>query len=441
MTPKIKKLLTFVGIELAYILIVWLIGFDWLYFGTLLIADAFYWHFVMYRSKRGPKKKKTIVREWTDAIIFAVVAATIIRTFFFEAYTIPTPSMEKSMMVGDFLFVSKMHYGPKVPNTPLSFPFVHNTLPGTEKTKSYLEWIQWDYHRLPGFADVKNNDIVVFNYPMDENVPVDKKTNYIKRCIAVPGDSLKIVDLKVFVNGKEQPLPDRGHGQFMYYIRTKTPFHPKVFQQLGIYDFRQRGNEYQVWATEEDMATIKGYSNVEVAQAIIAPQGEYDERLFPSDPNRPWNIDNYGSIWIPKAGVAVSLDSASLPIFERIITEYEGNQLEVKPEGIFVNGELAESYTFKYNYYWMMGDNRHNSQDSRFWGFVPEDHIVGKAVFVWFSWDSNAKGFFNKVRWNRVMTVIHGDGQATSLLPYILAIIAFFIGRKQYRIYKSKKAA
>lgn len=441
MTTHIKKILTFIGIELAYILLVWLLGIEWLYFGTLLIADAFFWHFVLYRSKRGPKKKKSALRDWTDAIAFAVIAATLIRTFFFEAYTIPTPSMEKSMMVGDFLFVSKMHYGPKVPNTPLSFPFVHNTMPFSKTAKSYSELIQWDYHRLPGWADVKNNDIVVFNYPMDENMPVDKKTNYIKRCIAIPGDSLKIVNRIIYVNGVEQPLPDRGHGQFMYYIKTSTPFHPKVFQKLGIYDFRQRGNEYQIWSSDEDVAALKAYSNVEMIQPIIAGVGQYEERMFPSDPNRPWNVDNYGTIYIPKAGATVTLDSASLPLYERLIREYEGNQLDVKQDGIYLNNELTNSYTFKYNYFWMMGDNRHNSQDSRFWGFVPEDHIVGKAVLVWFSWDSKADGLLNKIRWNRVMTVIHGDGKSTSLLPFFLLIVAFFVGKKQYKKYKAKKAA
>lgn len=441
MNPKqLKKIGLFIAACLVYILIIHLIGWEWGYFGLLFICDAFFWHYVLFRSKRKPKPKRSGVRDWADALIFAIVAATLIRTFFFEAYTIPTPSMEKSMMVGDFLFVSKMHYGPKVPNTPLSFPFVHNTLPGTKNTKSYLEWIQWDYHRLPGFSEIQRNDIVVFNYPMDEGVPVDKKTNYIKRCVGTPGDTLSIVDTQIMINGEASSIGDRGELQFTYYIETTNPFHPRVFQNLQVYDVVNQGNRYQLRTTASNIEKIKAFSNVKFVQPIVLPDSTFEENCFPSDPRRAWNKDNYGPIYIPQAGVTVPLDSMSLPLYRRIINTYEENSLEERADGIYINGEKTSTYTFKYNYYWMMGDNRHNSLDSRYWGFVPENHIVGKAVFVWFSWDSQAKGL-DKIRWNRLMTVIHGDGEPHSFLPYVLAILAFFIGRKQYRKYKAKQAA
>lgn len=358
--------------------------------------------------KRG-NKKKTKTREWVDAVIFAVVAATIIRTFFIEAYTIPTPSMEKSLLVGDFLFVSKLNYGPRIPNTPISFPFAHHTMP-ILNTKSYLDWIKLDYHRLPGFQKIKNGDVVVFNYPVEDFRPVDKRENYIKRCIGIAGDSLKIVNREVFINGKHFPLP--GKSQFNYHVMTDgSGFNPRTLRDYDITDGQALSaqGDFMFPMTNETAKKFAQMANV----VNIAPLSTdeirrvYGTGLFPGDAyHSNWDVDNYGSIWIPKKGAVVNLSLENLAFYKRIIEVYEGNKLEVRGNVILINDKPATSYTFKLNYYFMMGDNRHNSLDSRFWGFVPEDHIVGKAVFIWMSWDGNG-GLFSKIRWSRIFNLIN----------------------------------
>ena len=445
MNPKLKNALIGLGICLVYIFIVWLTGLDWLYFGVLFILDAFFWHYVFYRSKRKPKKDKKPWREWVDAISFAVIAATIIRTFFFEAYTIPTPSMERSMMVGDFLFVSKMNYGPKIPNTPLSIPFIHNTIPGTNKN-SYSEAIQWDYYRLPGWEEIENNDIVVFNWPIDEGRPVDKKMNYIKRCVGAPGDNLEIIDGVVHIDGVPEDLPFRSEIQDAYIVKSREQLNPRRIQGLGIRDdhwglsHRTGDTLVYIMLVSERLAQEVIDLGVASVKKDLGRKKVPMPELFPSHGKYPWNLDNYGPLWIPKSGESIELDIDNIHIYKHAIAEYEGNQVEIKTDSsIFINGKEADSYTFKYNYYWMMGDNRHNSQDSRFWGFVPETHIVGKAAFIWMSWDKFKDGMFlKKIRWDRVFTFVHGEGKRHSLLPYFLVLVGLGYG---FKYYKKKKAA
>ena len=388
------------------------------------------------------KVKKSVTREWTDAIIFAVVAATIIRVFLVEAYTIPTSSMEKSLLVGDFLFVSKLSYGPKVPNTPIAFPFVHHTLPLTQFTKSYVEWIKLPYYRFPGFGKIRNNDAVVFNYPDGDTValkvqnqsyyallrdygrervwndkqdfgditsrPVDKRENYIKRCIGIPGDTLKIIDQIVYINGKPADIPV--NLQYKYAVKTNgTSINPRIIEKLDITEeiSSDEGGNLIMTLTNEGVEQIKTLANVLEVKKIIQPKGLWQTYIFPFDSIYPWNLDNFGPLYIPKAGATVKLTTQNLPLYSRIIKAYENNSLEVKGGKIFINGKESDSYTFKMDYYWMMGDNRHNSADSRFWGFVPVDHIVGKAVFVWLSLDKNKSLFNGKIRFNKLFRSIH----------------------------------
>jgi signal peptidase I len=388
------------------------------------------------------KHKKTAAREWIDAGVFAVVAATLIRTFVFEAYTIPTGSMEKTLLVNDFLFVSKFSYGPRIPNTPLAMPFVHHTLP-IFNSKSYVEWIRIPYTRwFP--APVTRNDVVVFNFPEGDTVinkeefqsekpyyyvarelgngdfyagrqailndpdqyplivrPVDKQENYIKRCTAVSGDTLQIRDQVVFINSTASVFPP--FSQTTYVVTTagqpldetvmKDEYflditNPQEFQQLG------SPNQFRMLLTYQ--AREKMLKNG-VAKSIIPDIS--NEMTFPYDKVHNWTVDNFGPIWIPKKGSTLTLNDENYTVYERAIRVYEGNELERKDGKIFINGKESNQYTFKMNYYWMMGDNRHESQDSRFWGFVPEDHVVGEAWLIWMSWDHG-------IRWSRMFRKI-----------------------------------
>jgi signal peptidase I len=396
-------------------------------------------HYV--KPENRVRVKKSQLREWTDAIIFAVVAASIIRIFMIEAYTIPTSSMEKSLLVGDFLFVSKMSYGPKLPNTPLAFPFVHHTMPLTQFTKSYVQWIEWPYYRFPGFTTIKHGDVVVFNYPDGDTValkqqnqsyyalvrqlgrervwndkfnfgdivarPVDKRENYIKRCIGLPGDTLQIIDEVVHINGKVVDFPKLS--QFLYEVKTDgNPINKRLINKLDITETVQmtESGDQVITLTEESAAKLKELPNVLSVKKIIQPAGYWQPYIFPFDSAYAWNVDNFGPLYIPKAGATVKLTLANLPLYSRIINAYELNSLDVKNGKIFINGKESTSYTFKMDYYWMMGDNRHNSADSRFWGFVPVDHIVGKAVFVWLSLDKNKSLFDGKIRWSKLFRVV-----------------------------------
>ncbi len=361
-------------------------------------------------KKKGEKKSKT--KEWVDAIVFAVVAATLIRTFMVEAYTIPTSSMEKTLLVGDFLFVSKMHYGPRVPMTPLAFPFAHHTLP-LIGGKSYLEWIKIPYLRIPGFEDIERDDIVVFNYPMEDFRPPDKRENYIKRCIAIPGDEITIVDRQLMINGAPSENPE--NMQFAYNIATDgSNINPKSLRKLHVTveeGGRKPGtNQYRYFLTSEAAESVKGFSNVTYIEPANIPKGHnnplFYERLFPEGQTKGWSLDNYGPIIVPKKGTTVDINLDNLTTYKRIIELYEDNDLKVREDGIYINGELATNYTFKMDYYFMMGDNRHNSLDSRYWGFVPEDHIVGKAWMIWMSWEKHGK-LLDKIRWSRLFNMIN----------------------------------
>jgi signal peptidase I len=375
-----------------------------------LIKDIIFGIFtvgVWFLLKTRPGQRKSAFREWVDAIIFAVIAATIIRTFFIEAYTIPTPSMEKSLLVGDFLFVSKISYGARVPITPLAFPFAHHTMP-LFGGKSYLEWLKIDYNRLPGLGRIKNGDVVVFNWPAEmEGRPVDKKENYIKRCMGIAGDTLEIRQSIVYINGKEVETPP--NGEFPYQVKTDgSGFNKNYLEKLEIHEGGPTSDQgdFGFNLTKEGAAKLGALSNVKAIKTDIFPEGVYQEQIYPSDPHFVWNVDNFGPIWIPKKGTTIKLDSVNIALYKKAITDYEGNNLEEKNGMVLLNGKEAKEYTFKLDYYFMMGDNRHNSLDSRFWGFVPEDHIVGKAVFIWMSWNTNGS-FLSKIRWNRLFHTIH----------------------------------
>lgn len=400
----------------------------------------------------GPEKvklyKKSVVREWIDAAVFAVVAATIIRTFVFEAYVIPTPSMEKTLLVNDFLFVSKFSYGPRIPQTPLSFPFVHNTMPITDG-KSYLEWVHWPYMRV--FASpVERKDVVVFNFPVGDTVidlpnyqsmrtyyqavretgrdailndpdnypliirPVDKQENFIKRCTGIAGDTLSVVHGQVFINGVGQGLPPES--EMYYHVTTNgTPIPDDFIEKdlridLANDTLRDNNNgqniafegngSYFINLTPGMVDDVKHLPNV--TSVMLDEEVKDSLDLFPNDrAHAHWYRDNYGPVWIPKKGATLTLTPDNIAIYRRAISVYEGNDLMEKNGKFFINGEPATTYTFKMNYYWMMGDNRHNSLDSRYWGFVPEDHVVGRASMIWMSYGQGG------LRWKRIMRMIH----------------------------------
>lgn len=429
---------------------------------TVLFPFAYFPYLAFSKNERYAGEqvfknyRKPGSREWIDAAVFAIVAATLIRTFVFEAYTIPTPSMEKTLLVNDFLFVDKIAYGSRIPKTPISFPFVHNLLPYSQ-TASYLKLLQLDYGRIPGYTRVKRNDVVVFNFPLGDTVinlpeygsanpyydvlrkeynndrtafangefgdlllvhPMDKADNYIKRCVAEGGDTIQVIQGILYVNNKLAPR--YAGAQRLYKIKTngtKIDF-DQVKENLGI-DFRwdqsyyksqveegskpgdylQPDSSYILFLTTDDSAKLKSI------KTISSITGFYDDEasnpnLFPFyDTVQKVTTENYGPVYIPKKGATIPLNANNIAFYRRLITTYEGHTLEEKANQFFIDGKAVTNYTFGYNYYWMMGDNRNNSQDSRFWGFVPETHVVGKASLIWFSWE-------NGPRWNRLFKAI-----------------------------------
>ena len=357
-------------------------------------------------KQTATKPKKSKLREWVDAIVFAVIAATIIRGLLFSAYAIPSGSMEGTLLTGDFLFVSKISYGARMPFTPVSVPFLESQVYGV---KTYWDGIKLPYFRLPGLSEVKKGDIVVFNKPEEAdpsyNRPVDVRTNLIKRCQATPGDVLTIVNSQVYINGKAAPNAEKA--QTSYDVLTNgTDINPQVFQDMNIEVLQQKAvNTWEMIIPKAHLAEFKSFSNIKSVTPVVQPAGVYDAQVFPHNEKFKWNQDNYGPLTLPKRGWTIPLNDSTLILYRRAIELYENNKVEQKGSDIFINGKKADTYTFKMNYYWMMGDNRHNSLDCRFWGYVPEDHIVGKAMITWMSIDSTAT-FLDKVRWNRIMRVI-----------------------------------
>ena len=411
---KYFKVVIFIIATILWSIFVYTINGEWLYFAPLIVGDILFWETISWqfwkkRKKQNEKKNKSEIRSWFDAIIFAVIAATILRTFLIEAYTIPTSSMEKSMLIGDFLFVSKIAYGPRVPMTPIAFPLVHHTMP-IFGGKSYSESIKLPYHRMKGLGKIKRNDCVVFNWPAEKlGRPIDKKENYVKRCVGLPGDIVELRNADLFVNKKPQEEYEGMKKQWHYNITTNgTSLNTNILYKK--YDITEGGygrnkNEYNLTLTKENRDALSTFPNVMKVERRIEEENVYADYIFPHDKNYNWNIDNFGPITIPSAGSIIELSTKNISLYKDIIERYENNKVEVIDKEIYINEKATNKYTFKMNYYWMMGDNRHNSADSRFWGFVPENHIVGKALFVWMSWDKNAKGL-KKIRWNRLFSSV-----------------------------------
>ena len=456
---------------------------------------------VQYQADRS-LVPRTWFGEWISALIFAITAATLVHNYFIQPYIIPTGSLEKTLLIGDFLFVSKFHYGARTPMTAVAFPMVHDTLP-IVKSKSYLDFPQLPYFRLPGFQKVARNEIVVFSWPADTvrqffvkekgvRKPIDKKSNYVKRCVGIPGDTLSIVDGFVHINGERSILPERAKTQYVHAAYRAKGISGRKLQSENFKDFTRKyridniSNEsyqallpyiYGIYSNERDNFIVISPAAgipVEVARKlrlkmseILEPQKELlltiaeAERLnkvmeldsivrqvnrsktpntsfFPNHLPYDWNEDNFGPIVLPKAGTSVNLTLQNLPLYKKIIREYEKNLLEVKDGAIFINGKETTQYSFQQDYYWMMGDNRHRSEDSRYWGFVPEDHIVGKPVLIWFSIEGINDGIRNwSIRWDRVMTTVKGEGKALAFGPFVFGIIliwqivAFILRRKK----------
>ncbi len=463
------------------------------------------------------KSESSFIKNWADPIIFAVVAASIIRGFFFEAFTIPTSSLEKSLMVGDFLFVNKVCYGAKVPQTPIAFPFAHHTLPFTESTKSYLEWIKIPYLRLPGYSKPKNGEIVVFNYPDGDTVavglqtmsyyqlvreiareykendnhknpdafyqnqawnfvngprkpygkivarPADKREHYVKRCVAIAGDKLEIKDGNVYINDVKQAMPE--HAQHRYIVATKDAMFGENMQNKereNVLGNAQLLEEYDIYVTEASkiespagidtnyydlnmpldvVEKIKKLPGVYYTREKIEPKGYRDERIFPHNKSYAWNNDNFGPLTLPKEGMTVAIDTGNICLYEKMLSTYDDGIHHISTSGanVLYDGTPIKSYTFKQDYYWMMGDNRHNSADSRSWGVVPFDHVVGRPVFVWFSMKDpknnplTGKSILGslvknshdgKFRWDRFMCYVGENGLVSWKIPVAILILA-----------------
>lgn len=404
---------------------------------------------------------KSTSGEWVSSILFAVVAATLVHTYFMQPFTIPTSSLEKTLLVGDYLFVSKFHYGARTPITTVAAPMLHDTIIGI-KTKSYLSRPQLPYMRLPGFQEIKRNDIVVFSWPVDTLVdinpgsmrgsvrkPIDKKSNYVKRCVGLPGDSLEVRDGYVYINGVQNDLPDRARLQFSYLMQTNESISNSTFiSRYGITDGVQKinGGYFIRAATEEAVDRLRNRQGVaEITKYNATENGKLEAGTFPESPLHAFNRDYFGPIYIPEAGKTVAITPETIPFYKRIIEVYEGYEMGVERDvtiagtQVLLNGEPITEYTFQQDYYWLMGDNRHNSQDARAWGYVPFNHVVGKPVFVWMSFDPNKKGLLNSIRWDRVFTTVGGDGQLVSYRYWFLGLVLLYAGYSFFRKKKSPK--
>ena len=441
-----------------YILFIIWVGNYWWLLGLPVVVDSFSTKYIPWTWwKKSKNKSLLVVMGWVDAIVFALVAVYFINTFLFQNYQIPSSSLEKSLLVGDFLYVSKASYGPRVPNTPLSFPLMQQKFP-LLNCKSFFEHPHWEYHRMKGFDVVKRNDIVVFNFPAGDTValkctnpdyytlcynygrdvvnsrndlfgdivyyPVDRRENFVKRCVAVAGDWMQIINNQVVVNGHIQ---DKIPGiQYNYYVQTDgTYLSRKMFERLDI-----SMDDRELLTGEQQTAEATQLAQQQIAESGLDPkfpiyliplnEDSYSKMLkitgvtrvkielslkfdvYPLGGHKKWTRDNYGPVWVPKKGNSIVLNSYNLPVYERIIRVYEKNKLEVKNGVFFINDKPTKTYRFKMDYYWMMGDNRHKSADSRYWGFVPEDHVVGRPVMVWLSLDKDKGWLKGKIRWNRL---------------------------------------
>lgn len=425
----------------------------------VLFTFGFYIYYVNYTQplqhipdrSLAPKSK---VGDTVSSLLFAVIVATIVHGYVMQPFQIPTSSLEKTLLVGDYLFVSKFHYGARPPMTTVAFPMVHDTIPVINK-KSYSKWPQLPYFRLPALQKVERNDIVVFNWPVDTvyrffdrtsgmraDKPLDKKSNYVKRCVGVPGDNLSIKNGIVMIDGKELILPDRAKPQYRYNVTFdgKTPINLEaVLHDLNVTDgagfINAKRDTLVVAALTMDSAQrLRNVPGITSVSRVIFKHA--DPSIFPQN-NAGWNADNMGPVYIPEQGKTVALNAQTLPFYRMIIQDYEHNDLMVAGDEIRINGKIATSYTFKQNYYWMMGDNRHNSEDSRFWGFVPEDHVVGKPVFIWLSRDLVNGG----IRWERMFTTVGGEGQPTSYFKVFLILLAAYFGINYFMGKKKKEKA
>lgn len=396
--------------------------------------------------------------ETVSSILFAIVVATIIHTYAIQPYTIPSSSLEKTLLVGDYLFVSKFHYGARTPITTVAFPMVHDTIPFTQKN-SYLKKPHLPYFRLPGFQKVQHNDIVVFNWPTDtiykfnDNVwkpavqkPIDKKTHYVKRAVGLPGEKLEVKEGYVYINGEKAKLNDRAKLQFSYIISTDgSPLDINaIAKKLNItdpYGYYLPNDRTKIMfraLTDEDVEYLKTFSAIKTIQRTPDFPNPYS--IF-NQIDKNWTANDMGPVHIPAQGETIDLNLENIKFYTRIISEYENNNLEIKNGVIYINGQAATTYTFLQNYYFMMGDNRDNSADSREWGYVPEDHIVGKPVFIWMSLDQNVpwSKAIDKIRWNRLFTTVNGNGTQTSYFPYFIVILIGIIGYNTYKRRKEKK--
>ena len=348
--------------------------------------------------------KKGPVREWFDALFFAVIAATLIRWATFEAFTIPTPSMENTLLVGDFLFVNKLNYGPRTPMTPLQVPLTHQKIWGTN-IPSYLDWIKLPQFRLPGFSEINRDDIVVFNYPSEIEKPIDLKTYYVKRCVALPRDTIKIVNGDIFINNnlKDQLV----NQQNRYFVRTKTNINPRIFKKYDIWEYTKVSNGYYMNTKQENADAIEKESFIDDVELYRMDKSLSSIRIFPDKNKFPWNTDYFGPLLVPYKGLKINLNEDNTIKYSSVIRDFEGiDNVKVEDNNIFINNKKVEDYTFKQDYYFMMGDNRHNSEDSRFWGFVPYDHVLGEASFIWFSYDYKESNIFKAIRWERFFNII-----------------------------------
>jgi signal peptidase I len=470
----------------------------------VIITLGFYIYYISYVSK---KKKYISQISFSNfersfgSIIYAIVIATIVHNYIIQPFVIPTGSLEKTLRVGDFLLVSKFHYGARIPSTLVSFPMVHDTIP-IIKSRSYLKKPQLPYLRIPGFQEIKNNDIVVFNWPADtvrrffvkeKGVikPTDKKSNYVKRAIGIPGDSLEIRDGVVYLNGKENNLPDRARPLFTYLVKSNEGVSSSKLINLEVDGFIRKfviknlstdtyaeiskyilnisnngENEYLIYTSDKgipiklvrklsldireiidkekelslthiDAIKIKNSNQFDTIYRAIEETDTSNSIFFPNNKRFSWNNDHFGPLYIPKAGDKIDLNIKTLPLYKKIITDYEFNDLKVIDEDILINGIKENEYVFKQDYYWMMGDNRYNSEDSRVWGFVPFDHVLGRPVFIWMSIEGLFNGIENwNFRWDRVFTTIGFDGEPRSYLPHFIGFIIawqvfFFIKRRR----------